>query len=330
MIRKRMPRRTVLNLETLETRQLLSTAVDQPVTQPSPVETLPADLLPIDPYPLPADRIMPIEGEEVSPLAALPQAPPSTTPPPVNLPSPTDCPTNLPPTSPTSGDSLPAGTANNQFDVNTAATGTTAPVVTSTPAPTAPYLYITPAPTPAPAPAPAPGNDMPLNPETIPPTDLPPTPDIGPEVPASTATPAQTTVASATPIAFPTPTTGSTVGDAAVQGVAIATANIIAPAAVAGVTDAVGAAVVFGSLSGCESYIPVPVDPNGVPIPAPPSSTTNPPAGQVPPSSATPIPTASTTPNPAPATNPNPYYAFWDYGYDFYDPYPSRDSYAIG
>lgn len=342
MIRKRTPRRKTFNLEMLETRQLLSTAVDQPVTQPSPVETLPADLVPIPPPPTP-DYTMPIAGEAISPLADLPPAPTSTTPPPGTLPTVPDCPTNLPTTDPVSGDSLPAGTANNPFDTNTAATGTPAPVVTSTPAPTAPTVTITPESTqsfpappgsqwdpvankiiyhpelPAGAPArydpnwspgmniwtPDSGPDMPINPSDIPPTDAPPPPPIMPEVPGAATS---ETVPPAT-ITGVVPTTGSSVGDAAIS----AAVSTVLPPVTDAATGVLAAGIVVSSLTGCNDVVPVPVDPNGVPIPAPPSSATNPPAGQTLPSSSTPVPTTSTPPPPSPAPVAVPSYTYNPY-----------------
>lgn len=277
MNRKRTLRRTTFNLEVLETRRLLSTATDL-VSNPysvaipcdratpiegdsvpvalvqSPSETLPADLVPTAPSPSP-ERVMPIAGEEISPLAELPQAPPTSQP--TVLPPPTDCPTNLPPTDPNSGDSLPQGTAN----------------------------PLPPTPAPPTTPAPTPTNDptMPENPSNIPPTDPYPLPPIGPDLPAST-----------TPSISPTLTAAAT-----------AAAGTLLPQVQAAATGLVGAGVVAGGLTGCNDVVPFPVDPNNVPIPAPPSSATNPPAGLVPPSSASPVPYT-------------------------YHPYPSRDAYTIG
>ena len=114
-----------------------------------------------------------------------------------------------------------------------------------------------------------------------------PFPPLDPVVPGVDANaPVAMPVAAVIPVSTSSTST-DTVQDAALASLATSSA----------VSTPIAGAITAVAMVGCDTP-PQLVDPDGVSIPAPPSSTTNPPDGQVPPSSASPVPTASTQPAP--------------------------------
>lgn len=284
MNRKRVSRRMSLRVENLEGRQLLSLLA---LTQPDATVTIPSN----DPFTV----TQPVDATDINEDTI---APPTVQP--VALPPAGDCTTPVSTTT-TPLPTVPDGTANNPFDVSTAQTVATSPTVTSLPVPTSNPTVLSP-------PAPSTPTVNPLNPdpsdETLPddwngsPTTTDPTPiiPIMPPVPGASTT--------TTDPSLVTYQQSQNLLNNMVGGTAPGSGVLGAVATVAGT-------IATTSLTGCGGTVPQVVDPNGVPIPAPPSSTTNPPAGQVLPSSSTPVPLTLTAPSTSTLAVTSPSYDDW-------------------